>query len=108
MRIEADLVVFNGNVITLDPENPRATAIAVKNYKFLMVGDDHEVIDLLQSARRVVDLGGKTVLPGFVDAHTHITSAGIRRGYVDLAGVRSIDELKSHLRSVVQLSLIHI
>ncbi|MGQ4872118.1 MAG: amidohydrolase [Candidatus Thorarchaeota archaeon] len=98
MNLEADLVVFNGNIITMDPENPRATAIAVKNYKFLVVGTDTAVIDLVQSAKRVIDLGGKTVVPGFVDAHTHMTFAGIQRGHVDLSGAESLEHMKEILR----------
>lgn len=102
MNLEADLVVFNGNVITMDPENPAATAIAVKNFKFLVVGSDNDVFDLLQSARRVIDLGGKTVVPGFVDAHTHITYAGLRRSHVDLSTAGSLKEVKEALRRAAQ------
>ncbi len=102
MRLEPDLVVFNGRIITMDPENPEATAIAVKNYKFLLVGSDTDILDLVQSARRVIDLGGKTVVPGFVDAHAHVTSTGIRRGYVDLSDAKSLQELKATLRQAAQ------
>ncbi|MCF2138303.1 MAG: amidohydrolase [Candidatus Thorarchaeota archaeon] len=102
MKIEADLVVFNGNVITMDSSNPTATAIAIKNFKFLLVGSDNDVIDLLQSAKRVIDLGGKTVVPGFVDAHTHITSAGLRRTQVNLSKTTSLQEVKAALEEVAR------
>ena len=73
MKIEADLVVFNGNIITMDPQKPTAAALAVKSYKVLTIGEEQEVLDLVPTAKRVIDLGGKTVVPGFIDAHTHQT-----------------------------------
>lgn len=94
MKLQADLVVFNGNIITMDPENPTATALAVKNYKLLVVGSDAQVLDLVTTARRVMDLGGKTVVPGFVDAHTHITYAGMRISQVNLESAHSVAEVK--------------
>ncbi|MFX1483205.1 MAG: amidohydrolase, partial [Promethearchaeota archaeon] len=92
MKIEADLVVFNGNIITMDPQNPIASALAVKSFKVLAVGEEEEVIDLVPDAERVIDLGGKTVVPGFIDSHTHLTSAGIRASHVQLDKVESLSE----------------
>ncbi|MFW9793986.1 MAG: amidohydrolase [Candidatus Thorarchaeota archaeon] len=92
MKIEADLVVFNGNIITMDPQKPTATALAVKSYKVLAVGNEDEIIDLVPDAKRVIDLGGKTVVPGFIDAHTHLTSAGIKSAHVQLDKAVSLGE----------------
>ena len=97
MKLQADLVVFNGNIITMDPENPTATALAVKNYKLIAVGSDTQVFDLVTNARKAMDLGGKTVVPGFVDAHTHITNAGMRTSQVNLESKLSIAEVKQAL-----------
>ncbi|NWF95568.1 MAG: amidohydrolase [Candidatus Thorarchaeota archaeon] len=101
MKIEADLVVFNGNIITMDPAQPMATTLAIKNFKFLAVGKDEHIEDLLPTARRVIDLGGKTALPGFVDAHTHITVEGIRASHVRLSDAKSIAEVQALLREAV-------
>ncbi|MFW9862469.1 MAG: amidohydrolase [Candidatus Thorarchaeota archaeon] len=92
MELEADLVVFNGNIITMDPHNPKATALAVKSYKILAIGDDDLIADLVPSARRVIDLGGKTVVPGFVDAHTHFTGDGYKSNHVHLHDATSLEE----------------
>ncbi|MHA2320719.1 MAG: amidohydrolase [Candidatus Thorarchaeota archaeon] len=92
MKVEADLVVFNGNIITMDPQKPTAKAIAVKSYKVLVVGEEDEVIELIPNAKRVIDLGGKTVIPGFIDAHTHLTSAGVEAAHVQLDKVGSVEE----------------
>jgi predicted amidohydrolase YtcJ len=99
MKVEADLVVFNGNIITMDPKRPTATAIAVKSYKILTVGVDDEVMDLIPDAKRVIDLGGKTVVPGFIDAHTHLTSSGVKAAHVQLGKVGSVEEAVQFLRN---------
>ncbi len=101
MRIEADLVVFNGNIITMDPQKPTATALAVKSYKILAVGEENEVIDLVPDAKRVLDLGGKTVVPGFIDAHTHLTSAGVKASHVQLNKAGSVGEVVRFLTDAV-------
>jgi predicted amidohydrolase YtcJ len=101
MKIEADLVVFNGNIITMDPQKPTATAIAVKSYKVLIIGEDDEVVEMIPNAKRVMDLGGKTVIPGFIDAHTHLTSAGVKAAHVQLGKVGSVEEVVKFLTDAV-------
>ncbi|MHA2151679.1 MAG: amidohydrolase [Candidatus Thorarchaeota archaeon] len=101
MKIEADLVVFNGNIITMDPQKPSATALAVKSYKILAIGEEQDVVDLIPHAKKVIDLGGKTVVPGFIDAHTHLTSAGIKAPHVQLDKVGSVGEAVKFLTDAV-------
>ena len=67
----ADLVVRHANIITVDTILPRAEALAVTAGKFVMVGNDRAVAELIGPATKVLDLAGKTVVPGFVDAHAH-------------------------------------
>ncbi len=98
MKIEADLVVFNGNIITMDPQRPTATAFIVKSYRILAIGDDAAVLDLVPNAKRVIDLGGKTVVPGFIDAHTHLTSAGVKESYIKLDTVKSVAQALKVIR----------
>ena len=101
MKLEVDLVVFNGNIITMDPQRPTATALAVKSFKILAIGEEEEVLDLVPNAKRVIDLGGKTVVPGFIDAHTHLTSAGIKQSHVQLDSVKSPEEVIQKLKDSV-------
>jgi len=101
MILEADLIVFNGNIITMDPKKPIANALAIKSFKVLAVGDEDEVLELVPTAKRVIDLGGKTVIPGFIDAHTHLTSAGVKSKHVQLDKVESLEEAIQFLTDAV-------
>src|SRR5687768_15555002 len=67
----AELVVRGANVITVDTNRPRAQAFAVAAGKFVAVGTDGELAPLIGPTTRVLNLTGKTVVPGFIDAHAH-------------------------------------
>ena len=71
----ADLVLKNGSVYTVDNALPRATAIAIRDGKFIYVGDDAGGAKFIGHGTQVLDLGGKLVLPGFVESHGHAISA---------------------------------
>ena len=66
-----DLVVLNGRVYTVDDDQPRAEAFAVKNGRFLAVGSDDDVRNLVAPGTEVIDVEGMTVVPGFIDCHLH-------------------------------------
>jgi predicted amidohydrolase YtcJ len=102
-EFHADLVVVNANVITVDHEDRRAEAFAVKNDKFIAVGTNSQIRKLLGEDTIVLDARGKTVVPGFVDAHLHpgpVYPAHSRLGKVDLspASVKTMAELVNALR----------
>lgn len=86
--MQLDLRIDNANVVTMDPAHPVAGSIGVWNG--LVAALDGEAAAL--PAQRVVDAGGATVLPGFIDAHTHLCWAGLEAGAVDISGASSIDE----------------
>jgi len=67
----AELVARRANVITVDTNQPRARAFAVAGGKFVLVGTDEDVEGFIGPKTRVLDLAGKTVVPGFIDAHAH-------------------------------------
>jgi predicted amidohydrolase YtcJ len=94
----ATAVFFNGRVHTLDSKTQSATAIAVADGKIIAVGDDNKI---KRSAPRGVDkydLGGKTVVPGFIDCHTHFISMGVDSMTIDLSRTRTIDEALSLMK----------
>jgi predicted amidohydrolase YtcJ len=71
----ADLVLYNGNVWTVDPAHPRAEGVAVQGTRIQKVGSNREVLALRGAGTRAIDLQGKLLLPGFNDAHTHFENA---------------------------------
>jgi predicted amidohydrolase YtcJ len=84
-----DIILHNGVVLTMDEQRPQATAIALRDGRVLAVGGDDEVLSLRRDATALLDLDGKTVCPGFIDAHHHFTLAGWCQLGIDLAGCRS-------------------
>jgi len=105
----ADLVVLNGNVITVGDENPRAEAFAIKGEIIVAVGTDSEIQPLVGKDTNVLDVQGKTVTPGFIDAHLHprpIYPLTHRLGTVDLspASVKTMDDLINALREKAKIT----
>ncbi len=83
----ADLVIFDGVVLTMDPAHPRAEAVAVAgDDRIIAVGSREEVLPLASRTASVIDLGGATLMPGFVDAHSHFFGRANAAG-TDTAGV---------------------
>ncbi|HEX5696032.1 MAG TPA: amidohydrolase family protein, partial [Acidimicrobiia bacterium] len=76
----ADLVLTDGNFLTMSPGAPRAGALAVTNGVIAAVGTVEEIGDLVGEETEVIDLGGRTVTPGFVDAHSHFFEQGETSG----------------------------
>jgi hypothetical protein len=89
--MKADLVLFNGRVCTMDANRPRAQAVAVAGNRILAVGDNADVRPLLRTGGQAVDLEGRAVIPGLIDAHVHLSwhSLAVYRGEVDLDNVPS-------------------
>lgn len=87
----ADLVFLHGNLITMEPDHPRAEAIAIRGDKIIAVGSYDEIRNLVGSNTQVIDLKGKTLVPGFIDSHAHWI------GGRDHDGVFPIDETVHYL-----------
>jgi predicted amidohydrolase YtcJ len=75
--VAPDLVVINGNVLTQDDDNPSAQAFALKDGRFVAVGSTDDVLNLVSANTQVIDAAGGTVIPGFIDAHSHPSGAGL-------------------------------
>ncbi len=74
---QPDLILKNGRITTLWNERPSATAIAIKDGRFLLVGTENEVMQLERPRTRVIDLAGRTVIPGLNDSHMHPIRGGL-------------------------------
>ncbi|WP_437941920.1 amidohydrolase [Sorangium sp. So ce341] len=68
----ARTILHNGKIFTSDPDNLWAEAVAVRGRRIVAVGSDAEVLDLAAPRTRIIDLGGRTVIPGLNDAHVHV------------------------------------
>src|SRR5438477_13171512 len=89
----ADLIITAGRIYTVDPARPLAQAIAVRAGRVVFVGSAAEAAVLRGNATRVLELPGRTVVPGLVDAHGHLTGLGSALRTVDLTGTHSYDEV---------------
>lgn len=97
-----DLVLLGGIVHTLDSQKPKATAIAVQAGRITAVGTDEELRALAGPKTRVIELEGKTVLPGLVDGHMHLASLGNASLTLDLGGTKSVKEIAEKLRAAAE------
>ena len=93
-----DLVLINGNVLTVNDRQPTAAAFAVKHGRFVAVGSRDEIRKLAGRGTEVIDAEGMTVTPGFIDAHTHPASAGISELRKVNCDLRSITEIQEAMR----------
>ena len=90
---QADMVLLNGNVITMNPKEPSVEAIAITGDKIVKVGSNKDVKKLIGPQTKVIDLKGKTVTPGFIDAHLHFISLGNTKKILNLVGTTSKEEI---------------
>jgi predicted amidohydrolase YtcJ len=93
-------VFTGGKVLTVDADFSEAEAIAVRGNRILAVGSDTEVRQTAGDGAKIVDLGGRTVLPGFVDPHTHVVAGSIVDAvmdYVGMARFQTTDEVLAHI-----------
>ena len=72
----ADMILMNGNLTTMDPEKPEASAVAIKGDRIIAVGEDKDALALAGPNTETLDLGGQRVIPGLIDSHTHIIRQG--------------------------------
>jgi predicted amidohydrolase YtcJ len=100
---KADIALINGNIITLNRNLPRAEAIAIKGNRIFAVGKRAEIESLIGEQTKVVELDGKLVIPGFIDAHVHPFGAGHALTVIDLKGLRKEDILHKVAKKVKEI-----
>src|SRR5579863_785667 len=94
------LLLLNGAIHTMNPDQPRVAALAVDrgSGRILAAGDDAEIRQLAGPLTDTLDLRGRTVVPGFIDAHTHLMMYAQGRIELDLRGVRSEEDAVARVR----------
>ena len=99
-KIEVDLISHNGIIYTLDDNNNVFEASAIKNGKILALGKSNQILNKYKSKNKI-DLQGKTVYPGFIDAHCHFLHHGLQSSMVDLSSANSFEEIIEILKASV-------
>jgi predicted amidohydrolase YtcJ len=103
---KAELIFTHGNIYTgvIDPaaslgSGKRAEALAIRGDRILAVGTRDEIMKFKGAETKIIDLEGHFVMPGFNDAHLHLSSAGLEKMNVNLVGAKTLDEFRDRLRA---------
>jgi predicted amidohydrolase YtcJ len=99
-----DLVLINANVITVDPLCPRAQALAISGSRALAIGTNSETRVLAGAGTRVIDCSGKTIVPGFIDSHIHLSAFAESLVTVNLEPRNSVRSIKDIQAKIGELS----
>jgi len=97
----ADTILVNGNIVTMDAKRTKMKALAVKNGQILLVGLEPAVRAVAGPSTKVIDLRGRTVTPGLIDAHCHLSACGLLgTTYVDVSwpAINTIDQMNAKLK----------
>jgi predicted amidohydrolase YtcJ len=93
-----ELILYNGNMLTVNAKEPRAQAVAISRGRILAVGSDADVLNLAAAGSKKIDVGKQTVLPGFIDAHSHPAMAGVMHLRMVDCDLRSIAAIQAAMR----------
>jgi len=99
---QADILIVNGRVLTLDGKGSRAEAVAIAGNEILFAGDAESAKVLRHKGTRVIDAQGATVLPGFIESHMHIFSGAAELDQLHLTGVAGFAQLAEAVRGYAQ------
>ena len=89
----ATLVLHKGKVVTVDDKKPEAQALAARGDTIVAVGTNEEIAPYIGTGTRVIDLGGRLAIPGFIEGHGHFTGVGQARIILNLMNVKNWDEI---------------
>jgi len=91
--LSPDLILTDGRLYTIDAENSVAQAVAIKDGRFLAIGDDAEIAALAGPTTRKISLGNRAVIPGFFDSHVHMLESGAKLATIRLDECQSPEEM---------------
>jgi predicted amidohydrolase YtcJ len=96
--LSVDLAIINANVRTMNPKQPTAHALAITRNRIVKIGTNKEIAKLIGENTKVLNLDGKTVVPGLIDTHIHVADFGRCLMWLDLTAAASISELQGVLK----------
>src|SRR5690625_2113205 len=105
-KTEVDLLIKNAVIYKVDDEFATASAKAIKDGKIVAIRHGEDVINKYTS-KQVYDAEGKTIIPGFIDAHAHLYSHGLKKFNVNLVGSESVDEVLQRILDIHKVYLIY-
>jgi predicted amidohydrolase YtcJ len=98
LDVEKTVVFYNANILTLDPDFPKADTMVIRAGKIAKIGRFDEIgVDVSQ--HESYDLFGETILPGFIDSHVHVRELGMDKIKADLVGVKTVQDIVARLRT---------
>lgn len=89
----ADLVLRNGKIVTMEASVPEVQALAARGGKIVAVGTNQQMQAYIGSSTKVIDLGGRLAIPGFIEGHGHFTSLGASKMSLNLRDVKNWDQI---------------
>jgi hypothetical protein len=101
MPYPANLIITNARVFTADPANPHAEAVAVSGERITFVGTAADAESWRGPRTRILDAGGRTLMPGFIDSHFHLFWGSLELGDIQLVGAKSLGDLAARVNEVV-------
>jgi len=99
---QADLVLMNGKIVTVDDAKPEVQALAVSGDRVIALGSDEEIKPYIMNTTEVIDLEGKLAIPGFIDAHGHFTGLGRSKMVLNFMEVKNWDEVVAMTKEAVK------
>ena len=100
----ADFILKNAKIITVDANFSIAQAIAIAGERIVAVGEDAAMAPHIAPATRIIDLKGKSVIPGLIDGHAHMDREGLKSIYPSLGSVRSIQDIQDRIAELARKS----
>ncbi|MCK5735975.1 MAG: amidohydrolase, partial [Spirochaetaceae bacterium] len=102
-----DTIYTNGNIVTIDDTVPEAEAVVIRKGKIIFVGSSSEALKLKGTGSRVIDLAGKTMLPGFIDPHSHFLMVAMMSDFLSLSSppidtMESIEDIIVRMRTRIR------
>lgn len=97
-----DCILFNGKIETLNISESKCEAVAIEKGKIIHIGSDKEILSIKTAKTKLVDLKGRTAVPGFIDSHMHLATFGQNLYECNLIGVKSIEELIDITRAYIE------
>ncbi|MFX0547223.1 amidohydrolase [Roseovarius sp. S1116L3] len=102
MAQQADLIILNGKVLTMNSKHPRAEAVALSGGAILAVGSTEDIRQMATPGAQVIDAGGGTVMPGFIDSHVHLFQGSAALEFMAMEGVTTAENAARTIRAYAE------